>query len=180
MANDDRKRIKRAILKGIEFARLDREVKRKARESSASTFDRDPEKMVDDAILREMRRDRKIRERLQEREARRTVAPAHQVETSAMDADELRARLLQYPNIDETNVDTLIDTYEERDYRKNELRQRGYGNAMAEDHLDRQGYLRPPGWHSVFFYPGSFRPRNVMLFWMTVTIGAAWLFIYLK
>jgi hypothetical protein len=68
-----------------------------------------------------------------------------------------------------------LDAYEDREQLKQALLQeRGYSNALAEVFLDRKGYPRPPGWHSVFFYPGSGRPRNVVVFWFLVagsTVG---------
>jgi hypothetical protein len=40
------------------------------------------------------------------------------------------------------------------------IREHGFSNAAAESFLDRAGYPRPPGWHAVLFYPGSYQPRS--------------------
>lgn len=89
---------------------------------------------------------------------------------------ELRRRLLQYPNVTEQNVDQQIWAYEEREIEKNELIKRHYSNALAECFLDRKGYPRPPGLHSVFFYPGSYRPRNGVIFGLILIAGLIWYF----
>jgi hypothetical protein len=85
-----------------------------------------------------------------------------------MDAQEtarLRQRLLSYPGATEESVDEQLYAFEQRQEEKEALISgRGMSNAMAETFLDRKGYPRPPGWHSVFFYPGSNRPRNKFLF----------------
>jgi hypothetical protein len=73
--------------------------------------------------------------------------------------DALRRRLLTYPGIDAGNVEEHIWRYEERASQKVELLHRGFSNRLAEKWLDGSGYPRPPGWHSVFFYPGSAIPR---------------------
>jgi hypothetical protein len=86
----------------------------------------------------------------------------------------LRAKLLKYPGTTEANVDEQLHHYEMRDDQKSTLLERGFSNALAEAWLDRAGYPRPPGWHSVFFYPGSSRPRNAVLFWLVILAIAAW------
>lgn len=91
--------------------------------------------------------------------------------------EELKKRLLQYPDATDENVDMQIDGYEEREAAKQGLIDRGFSNAMAESHLERQGYPRLPGWHSVLFYAGSIRPRNTVIFWLVVIIGVFWFFI---
>ena len=54
-----------------------------------------------------------------------------------------------------------LEMYEERaKVKKHLMAERGMSNTLAEVFLERQGFPRPPGWHSVFFYPGSNRPRN--------------------
>ena len=58
------------------------------------------------------------------------------------------------------DVEKILEIYEARSEKKEELLERGLTNALAEHSLDRLGYPRPAGWHSVFFYPGSSRPRN--------------------
>ncbi|PKQ04220.1 MAG: hypothetical protein CVT73_13970 [Alphaproteobacteria bacterium HGW-Alphaproteobacteria-12] len=74
----------------------------------------------------------------------------------------LRQRLMTYPGATREVVEQQIDLYVDRGEKKRGLvEDRRMSNAMAEVFLDRSGYPRPPGWHSVFFYPGSNRPRNV-------------------
>lgn len=165
MTEDDDNRTDQAFRKGIELARLDRQVKREAQAKrlptfSGRTFDKDPEDVTDAAVLRALRSERQ-----------------RNGDTQDSTTATLRHRLLQYPNIDNTNVDEFLFLYEDRSQTKHGLRDRGYSNAMAEAHLDRQGYPRPPGWHSVFFYPDSNRPRNTTLFWLAVMIALGWLFL---
>ena len=89
--------------------------------------------------------------------------------------EELRRLLLQYPDVTEKNVDEQIFMYEQRQEDKQALiEEHGFSNAQAESYLERKGYSRPPGWHSVFFYPGSNRPRNTAIFWLVVLIGVVW------
>lgn len=86
----------------------------------------------------------------------------------------LRQRLMTYPGATEESVEELILAYETRAQLKQTLiEERGMSNALAETFLDTQGYPRPPGWHSVFFYPGGGRPRNKYLFLALVIIGLA-------
>ena len=165
MTKDDEKSTERAILEGIKLARLDRQVKREARAKRARTlfdrtYDKDPEEVVDAAILCRMR-----------------DQPYQESTPDPSVTDALRRRLLQYPGIDDTNVDDLLFLYEDRAEAKQQLRDRGCNNALAEAYLDRQGYPRPPGWHSVFFYPDSNRPRNSTLLWLAVMITLGWLFL---
>ena len=91
--------------------------------------------------------------------------------------EELRRRLLQYPGATDENVDLQIAGYEQREVEKQALIERGFSNALAEAHLERQGYPRPPGWHSAFFYPGSNRLRNTVIFWLVVILGVLWFFV---
>lgn len=89
--------------------------------------------------------------------------------------DELKRRLLKYPDVTDENVGLQIEGYEERQGEKKYLvEERGFSNAMAESYLDRKGYSRPPGWHSVFFYPNSSCPRNTVVLWLPVSIGVLW------
>lgn len=57
-------------------------------------------------------------------------------------------------------IDALVGRYEEKWLL---LRERGLSNSAAEIFLDRHCYPRPPGWHSVFFYPDSLLPRRKYL-----------------
>lgn len=92
--------------------------------------------------------------------------------------DRLRQRLMQYPGATEGSVADELEIYEERAEVKNHLMaERGMSNTLAEVFLERQGYPRPPGWHSVFFYPGSNRPRNKVLFFFAVVAALAYVFL---
>ena len=86
----------------------------------------------------------------------------------------LRNRLREYPGATPESVEVQLSRLEEREEEKRALVERGYSNALAEAFLDRKGWPRPPGWHSVFFYPGSSRPRNMVFFWLAVLAVAAW------
>lgn len=76
------------------------------------------------------------------------------------DREKLRQRFSQYPGATPDSIDEVLEAYEARVEEKAVLIKQGFSNAGAEHYLDRKGYPRPPGWHSVFFYPGSMRPRN--------------------
>lgn len=92
-----------------------------------------------------------------------------------MDRSELRKKLLQYPKINENNIDEYISLYEERDLLKRQLISDGYSNKMAEIVLDKKGYPRPPGWKSVYSYPGG-GIRNGFVF-LLVLLFLAWLLL---
>jgi hypothetical protein len=90
---------------------------------------------------------------------------------------ELKRRLLRYPGATEDSVEKLFDVYQEREkVKRSFIEQRRCSNALAETYLDRKGYPRPPGLHSVFFYPGGYRPRNLVVFWLAVLIAVTWFF----
>ena len=73
----------------------------------------------------------------------------------------LHQRLLTYPGATPESVEQQLFAHEERwGVKQAAMRDRKMSNAVAESFLDKSGYPRPPGWHSVFFYPGSNRPRN--------------------
>ena len=86
----------------------------------------------------------------------------------------LRDSLRRYPGATEDTIEQLMQRYEEREYTKIELVASGYSNRLAETYLDRKGFPRPPGWHSAFFYPGSDRPRNIILFWAAIAAFVLW------
>ena len=95
-----------------------------------------------------------------------------------LEREELTKRLLQYPGVTVETIEKHLDAYEAREELKRTLiEQHKYSNALAEAFLDRKGYPRPPGLHSVFFYPGSNRPRNLAVFWLIVLIVAIWFFV---
>ena len=88
---------------------------------------------------------------------------------------ELRKRLLQYPGATEESVERDLLLHEQREDEKRALvGERRFSNALAEVYLDKKGYPRPPGWHSVFFYPDSNRPRNLVVFWGVISAFVAW------
>ncbi len=90
----------------------------------------------------------------------------------------LRQRLLNYPGATPESVEDLLIAYEDRASAKEHLmKNRGMWNAMAEAFLDRQGYPRPPGWHSVFFYPDSNRLRNGWVFILLIALAVKMVFI---
>ena len=92
--------------------------------------------------------------------------------------DELRKLLLQYPGATEESVEHDLFVYERRREEKSALvKERRFWNALAETYLDKKGYPRPPGWHSVFFYPDSNRPRNSVVFWGIIFGLIAWWFL---
>lgn len=91
-----------------------------------------------------------------------------------MEREKLRKRLSEYLGNTAEIVEQQVHAYEHREEEKQNLIRRGLRNALAEYYLDRRGYPRPPGWHSVFFYPGSNRPRNKFIFWFVVIAGVIW------
>ena len=92
------------------------------------------------------------------------------------DREILRTRLLTYPGVDGSNVEQHLWAYEEREEEKEQLLARGMSNALAETTLDRQGYPRPPGWSSVFFYPGGMVPRPGTVIVIVALAAALWWF----
>jgi hypothetical protein len=89
--------------------------------------------------------------------------------------DKLRSKLMQYPGATSALVEEQLTQYDGREEQKSAFLARGFSNALAEASLDRANYPRPLGWHSVFFYPGSMRLRNVTVFWIIVAACAAWI-----
>jgi hypothetical protein len=82
---------------------------------------------------------------------------AHNTEMSAADA--------------ERYLDSMIARTE----RKKELLERRMSNRMAEHFLDRQGWVRPFGWRTVFYYPDSDMLRMRYIFLLVLAFGAvAW------
>ena len=83
----------------------------------------------------------------------------------------LRNILKSYQNSSDDLVEEQLIQLEERWDEKNHLiYDRGYSNSQAEGFLDIQGWVRPPGWHSVFFYPDSFRLRNKYAIYLLLII----------
>ena len=90
----------------------------------------------------------------------------------------LRQRLLNYPGATPESVEDLLIAYEDRaSAKENLIENRRMSNAMAEAFLDRQEYPRPPGWHSVFFYPDSNRLRNGWVFILLIALAVIMVFI---
>jgi hypothetical protein len=85
----------------------------------------------------------------------------------------LKKRLLEYPGTTEEQSERQIENLLDRANLKAALLGQGYSNALAEVVLDRKGYLRPPGWHSVFFYPDSYRPRGGYLLLCAIVAAGA-------
>ena len=93
--------------------------------------------------------------------------------------DRLRQRLMQYRGATEESVADELEMHEERaEVKKHLMAERGMSNTLAEVFLERQGYPRPPGWHSVFFYPSSNRPRNKVLFFFAIIAALAYVFLF--
>jgi hypothetical protein len=91
--------------------------------------------------------------------------------------DAFRRQLLGYPRETEESVERKLRTYEERVAAKRYFRGPGLDwNALAEAELDEYGYLRPPGWKAVFFYPDSRRPRNHYVALAALAVGLLWFF----
>jgi len=85
-----------------------------------------------------------------------------------------REPLPQHPDHTNETTDENINAYQQRSEEKKVLiEERGFSNIMAESFLDKIGYPRPPGWHSVFFYPGSNRPRNAIVIRIVVALCVA-------
>ena len=86
-----------------------------------------------------------------------------------------REHLPQDPDLANETTDEKINVYQQRSEEKKVLiEERGFSNIMAESYLDKIGYPRPPGWHSVFFYPDSNRPRTTIVVLLAVVLGVAW------
>jgi hypothetical protein len=92
----------------------------------------------------------------------------------ATEREQLKRRLLQYPGTTPSSVEQELDAYDAREQRKQALIDRGSSNALAEVSLDKLGYSRPPGWRSVFFYPGSNRLRNRVTWLALVIASVVW------
>lgn len=89
--------------------------------------------------------------------------------------DTLRGQLLACRGVSDETVEIEINHYEERESEKSHMIEiRGASNAIAESFLDKSGYKRPRGWHSVFFYPGSNRVRNKNVFFAITIAAVAW------
>ncbi len=56
--------------------------------------------------------------------------------------EKLRQSLRQYPDTTDESVELEIEGYEQREAEKQALIERGFSNALAEAHLERQGYPR--------------------------------------
>ena len=98
-------------------------------------------------------------------------------ELTDAERERLRQRLMTYPSATEDSVEKSLIAYGERAELKQDLvTERGMSNALAEGILDRKGYPRPPGWRSVFFYPGSWRLRNGYAF-LVLLIGGLIFFL---
>lgn len=106
-----------------------------------------------------------------------SAPPTSKPSAELLNRDALRAKLLTYPGATESSVERGLTAYDERAKQKFALMERAHSNALAEASLDRMRYPRPPGWRSVFFYPGSIRPRNMTLFWLALAAAITWFWI---
>ena len=97
--------------------------------------------------------------------------------SNPLEREWLRKRILSYPGETEQSAERKMRAYEERVQAKKYLMGRGLDwNALAEAELDRNGFLRPPGWDAVFCYPESRRPRNSYLALVTFVAGLSFWF----
>ena len=64
------------------------------------------------------------------------------------------------PDMTEDDAQSYLSLMIHRREKKQELLNRGFSNRLAEHWLDRAQMPRPWGWHSVFYYPDSNRPRT--------------------
>ena len=88
--------------------------------------------------------------------------------------EEPREHLPQDPDVTNETTDEKINVYQQRSEEKKVLtEERGFSNLMAESFLDKLGYPRPPGWHSIFFYPDSNRPRTTVVIGLAAALGVA-------
>ena len=86
-----------------------------------------------------------------------------------------KEHLPQHPDLANELAEEKINVHQQRSEEKKVLiEDRGFSNITAESFLDKIGYPRPPGWHSVFFYPDSNRPRTTVVVWFVVALGVAW------
>lgn len=89
-----------------------------------------------------------------------------------------KEHLPQAPDLTDETTEDKINVYQQRSEEKKVLiEDRGFSNITAESFLDKIGYPRPPGWHSVFFYPDSNRPRTTVVILLAVVVGVAWFVI---
>jgi hypothetical protein len=84
--------------------------------------------------------------------------------------EQVRQNLLSYPNATPEIVEAQIASLSRRLEEKEFLLQHGYSNAQAESLLDKKGYVRMPGWKTVFFYPGSSRLRTKYIFFTALIL----------
>lgn len=86
----------------------------------------------------------------------------------------MRRRLVKRFAKDDPAVESALETHDERARIKQQLvRERGMSNIAAEHVLDREGYPRPLGLHSLFFYPGSARLRDRYLYGLLGLVAIA-------
>jgi len=86
------------------------------------------------------------------------------------------------PEIEMSNVSAMhgsvaiekLPVEERENFKKRLISERNLSNSMAEKFLDLQGWPRPEGWHSVFFYPDSIKPRGLFIVILSLVIVSAW------
>jgi hypothetical protein len=79
---------------------------------------------------------------------------------SLTDDERLQMILAGDPRMSAQRAEKYLETLRERFGRKQEFRARGFSNQLAEKALDKEGWPRPFGWRTVFFYPDSTTPRT--------------------
>ena len=87
------------------------------------------------------------------------------------DEERIRLACADDPRLDQVTAEKYLNVLEQRFDQKSGLINRGISNSMAEKFLDRQGWPRPPGWNSVFCYPGSNRMRTRYIVIVVVTVA---------
>ena len=88
-------------------------------------------------------------------------------------SDEQRFSMIKKsdPRLTDELAFQYLEILRERYRQKDEFLRRGYSNQLAERALDKQGWSRPWGWHTVFFYPDSNRMRTRYIVFFAIVIG---------
>jgi hypothetical protein len=88
-------------------------------------------------------------------------------------SDEERFALIKKgdPRFTDEQAHDYLEALRSRFEQKQAFIERGFSNKLAEHALDRQGWPRPWGWHTVFFYPDSNLMRTQYLVILVATVG---------
>jgi len=95
-------------------------------------------------------------------------------------SEELRLEMIMKsdPRFSEGQAIEYLDTLRQRYEQKQAFLVRGFSNQLAERSLDKQGWPRPSGWHTVFFYPDSNRLRTrYVAVLLVVSVVIIWRFV---